>query len=117
MIDVVQSRDTFDRAIAEDDEAELGSADSWSAYDTWFGGGMISSMVEHDRLDAAGRSIDNVFSDLSVRSSTKDSVLRVDTAVASVREAMARLGVRGAALEQRLADLTARRDALLSRRG
>ena len=118
---------------------------------------MISSMVKHDRIDAAGRSIaaaqdalvdlareladvervtglradlgisptartfdvwfDNVVSDLSVRSSIKDSVLRVDTAVASVREAMARLGLRGAALEQRLADLTARRDALLSRRG
>ncbi|WP_377641668.1 hypothetical protein [Oryzobacter terrae] len=33
--------------------SELGSADSWSAYDTWFGGGMVSSMVKHDRIDAA----------------------------------------------------------------
>jgi hypothetical protein len=48
---------------------------------------------------------DNVFSDLSVRSSIKDSVLRVDTALAAV--------LRGAALDQRLADLTARRDQLL----
>lgn len=32
---------------------ELGSADSWSAYDTWFGGGMFVSMMKHDRLDTA----------------------------------------------------------------
>ncbi|HET7821158.1 MAG TPA: hypothetical protein VFL10_06495 [Ornithinibacter sp.] len=157
--ELAQARDAGVRAAAALDAArnELGSADSWSAYDTWFGGGLISSMVKHDRIDAAGRSIaaaqdalvdlarelddvqgvtglradlgispsartfdvwfDNVFSDLSVRSSIKDSVLRVDTAVASVREAMARLGLRGAALDQRLADLTARRDELLSRRG
>ena len=33
---------------------ELGSADSWSAYDTWFGGGLISSSIKHDRIDDAG---------------------------------------------------------------
>jgi hypothetical protein len=33
----------------------LGSADSWSAYDTWFGGGMISSTVKHQKLDEAVR--------------------------------------------------------------
>ena len=33
---------------------ELGLADSWSAYDTWFGGGLISSSIKHDRIDAAG---------------------------------------------------------------
>ena len=100
---------------------ELGSADSWSAYDTWFGGGLVSSSIKHDRIDAAGRLIaaaqdalvdlareladvesvaglradlgisptartfdvwfDNVFSDLSVRSSIKDSQVRVDAAV------------------------------------
>ena len=127
---------------------ELGSADSWSAYDTWFGGGLVSSSIKHDRIDAAGRShraaqdalvdlareladvesvaglradlgisptartfdvwFDNIFSDLSVRSSIKDSQVRVDTAVASVREAMQRLTVRGAALDQRVADLRAR---------
>ena len=70
--------------------ADLGISPTTRTFDVWF---------------------DNIFSDLSVRSSIKDSVLRVDTAVASVREAMARLGLRGAALDQRLADLTARRDA------
>lgn len=36
----------------------LGSADGWSAYDTWMGGGMLSSMVKHDRLDEAGARIE-----------------------------------------------------------
>ena len=36
---------------------ELGSADSWSAYDTWFGGGLISSSIKHDRIGDAGRRI------------------------------------------------------------
>lgn len=38
-------------AVAE----KLGSADSWSAYDTFFGGGVISSSFKHDRLDQAAR--------------------------------------------------------------
>lgn len=33
----------------------LGSAGSWSTYDTWLGGGTISSAVKHDRLDQAQR--------------------------------------------------------------
>lgn len=43
------------RAVTELDRArdQLGSADSWSAYDTWFGGGMIASSIKHDRLDGA----------------------------------------------------------------
>jgi hypothetical protein len=39
------------KAVAE----KLGSADSWSAYDTFFGGGVISSSFKHDRLDQAAR--------------------------------------------------------------
>ena len=133
---------------------ELGSADSWSAYDTWFGGGLISSSIKHDRIDDAGRRIaqaqealvdlarelgevqdvaglradlgispttrtfdvwfDNLFSDLSVRSSIQDSSLRVDRAIAAVHEANRRMTVRGAALDQQLAELRARRDALLA---
>ena len=132
---------------------ELGSADSWSAYDTWFGGGMVSSAVKHGRIDGAGRRIaeaqdalvdlareladvagvaglradlgispttrtfdvwfDNVFSDLSVRSSIKDSLQRVEAAAGSVREAMQGLLLRSAELDRRIADLRSRRDALL----
>ena len=57
---------------------------------------------------------DNLFSDLSVRSSIQDSALRVDRAVAAVHEANRRTTMRGAALDQQLAELRARRDALLS---
>ncbi|QXC59718.1 hypothetical protein KSP35_15190 [Aquihabitans sp. G128] len=32
---------------------QLGSAESWSAYDTWFGGGMFSSAIKHDHMDLA----------------------------------------------------------------
>lgn len=35
----------------------LGSADSWSAYDTWFGGGLVASAVKHDRLDSAAGAV------------------------------------------------------------
>jgi hypothetical protein len=33
----------------------LRSASGWSAYDTWFGGGMLASSVKHQRMDEAAR--------------------------------------------------------------
>ena len=39
-------------ALARVEEC-LGSAGSWSTYDTWFGGGTISNYIKHDRLDKA----------------------------------------------------------------
>ena len=56
---------------------------------------------------------DNIFSDLSVRSSIKDSQVRVDRAIAAVHEANRRMTVRSVALDQRGADLRGQRDALL----
>ena len=154
--DLAEAREAGIRAATSLDAAlrELGSADSWSAYDTWFGGGMVSSAIKHERIDGAGRLIaqaqdalvdlarelddvegvtglradlgisptartfdvwfDNVFSDLSVRSSIKDSLSRVESASAAVRDAMLRLLVRSAALDERIAELRARRDALLT---
>lgn len=48
---------TVAAASALDDvSAKLGSAGSWSTYDTFFGGGTISSAMKHDRLDDAQRS-------------------------------------------------------------
>ncbi len=35
----------------------LGSAGSWSTYDTFFGGGMVTDMMKYDRLDKAGQVI------------------------------------------------------------
>lgn len=59
LTEVEEARGAGTRAARELDGAleHLGSADSWSAYDTWFGGGMISSAVKHDRLDEAARRV------------------------------------------------------------
>lgn len=154
--EVAQAQAAGIRAATALDAAlrELGAADSWSAYDTWLGGGLLSSAVKHERIDGAGRRIaeaqealadlareladvesvaglradlgiapttrtfdvwfDNLFSDLSVRSSIKTSLERVQDAELSVRETLQRLLVRGADLDRRVADLRARRDALLA---
>jgi len=32
---------------------KLGSAHAWGTYDTWFGGGLVSSLVKHDRINQA----------------------------------------------------------------
>jgi hypothetical protein len=40
-------------AVLQQTAQHLGSAGSWSTYDTFFGGGMVSSMVKHDKLDRA----------------------------------------------------------------
>jgi hypothetical protein len=57
---------------------------------------------------------DNVFTDLSVRSSIKDSLARVETASVAVRDAMQGLLVRSVALDARIAELAARRDTLMT---
>jgi hypothetical protein len=44
----------------------LGSGGSWSTYDTWLGGGMIGSMVKHDRLDQAQQAASYAESRLAV---------------------------------------------------
>ncbi|QKE84285.1 hypothetical protein [Arthrobacter sp. NEB 688] len=130
----------------------LGSAQSWSTYDTWLGGGLVASMVKHDRLDDAGRHVgaaqtaladfarelgdvgavgalradlgvgptmrtvdvwfDNLFTDLSVRARIKDSLVDVDAAALAVRDVLAELGRRSAALAQERATLLQRRDEL-----
>ena len=53
--EVDEALDAGRRAATQLDAAarHLGSADSWSAYDTWFGGGLVASAVKHDRLDSA----------------------------------------------------------------
>jgi len=43
-----------DRALAEVQD-RLGSASSWSTYDTVFGGGMIGNAIKHDRMDEAAQ--------------------------------------------------------------
>ncbi|MFV8053452.1 hypothetical protein [Mycobacterium sp. 48b] len=43
---------------------KLDSARSWSAYDTWFDGGMIASIVKEDRLDSVAVSLRSADTDL-----------------------------------------------------
>ena len=154
--EVAEAQEAATRAWSALDAAlrELGSADSWSAYDTWFGGGVVSSLLKHDRINGAGRLIaqaqealddlareladvqdvarlptdlgispttrtfdvwfDNIFSDLSVRSSIKESLSHVEASRSSVRQALQELLGRAAALEERAAELRVRRDALLA---
>lgn len=40
-------------AVLQRTAQHLGSAGSWSTYDTFLGGGMLSSMAKHDQLDQA----------------------------------------------------------------
>ncbi len=54
----------------------LGSAHSWGTYDTWFGGGLFSSMIKHERIDEADRAMG-----------------QVDAALETVRRELADVGV------------------------
>lgn len=40
-------------ASLADAQRRIDSARSWGTYDTWFGGGLFSSLVKHDRIDRA----------------------------------------------------------------
>jgi hypothetical protein len=59
----------------------IGSARSWGTYDTWFGGGLFSSMIKHDRIDDA---------EVAMR--------EVDAALERLRRELADVGVDGAAV-------------------
>jgi hypothetical protein len=71
------------QAVAE----KLGSADSWSAYDTFFGGGVISSSFKHDRLDQAAR--------LAAYADRCLAVLRTELADVGIVRPVGRIGVGG----------------------
>ncbi len=43
------------RSALTDVQRSLDSAEGWSAYDTWFGGGLIASSIKHDRMDSAAQ--------------------------------------------------------------
>jgi hypothetical protein len=56
----------------------LSSARSWGTYDTWFGGGLFSSWIKHDRIDDADQ-----------------SMRQVDSALGQLRKELADIGVDG----------------------
>lgn len=55
---------------------ELDKAHSWGTYDTWFGGGMLSSSIKHDRID-----------------STNNAMAKVQSALISARKELADVAV------------------------
>jgi hypothetical protein len=52
--DAQQMADAADQALAHVQD-RLGSASSWSTYDTYFDGGMIGNAVKHQRMDEAAQ--------------------------------------------------------------
>jgi len=52
MANAAQAADAARQALLQT-EYKLGSASGWNTYDTFFGGGMIATVMEHSRLDEA----------------------------------------------------------------
>jgi hypothetical protein len=53
--EIVEAQQACESALTSLGEAQrkVDSARSWGTYDTWFGGGLFSSLVKHDRIDEA----------------------------------------------------------------
>jgi hypothetical protein len=52
MAKAAQAANAARQALLQTDD-KLGSASGWNAYDTFFGGGMLATVMEHSRLDEA----------------------------------------------------------------
>jgi hypothetical protein len=53
--EIQEAQDACEAALRSLGEAQrkVDSARSWGTYDTWFGGGLFSSLIKHDRIDEA----------------------------------------------------------------
>jgi hypothetical protein len=53
--EIQEAQDACEAALRSLGEAQrkVDSARSWGTYDTWFGGGLFSSLINHDRIDEA----------------------------------------------------------------
>ncbi len=53
--EIEEAQVATDAALASLEAAQgrVGSARAWGTYDTWFGGGLFSSLMKHDRIDQA----------------------------------------------------------------
>ena len=53
--EIREAQDACEAALTSLGEAQraVDSAQSWGTYDTWFGGGLFSSLMKHDRIDDA----------------------------------------------------------------
>ena len=67
--EIREAQDACEAALTSLGEAQrkVDSARSWGTYDTWFGGGLFSSLVKHNRIDEAEgymRSVDDALNRL-----------------------------------------------------
>jgi len=53
--EIKEAQDACEAALTSLGQAQraVDSAQSWGTYDTWFGGGLFSSLMKHDRIDDA----------------------------------------------------------------
>ena len=53
--EIKEAQDACESALTSLGQAQraVDSAQSWGTYDTWFGGGLFSSLMKHDRIDDA----------------------------------------------------------------
>lgn len=75
---------TAQQQIAQAD-AELSSADGWSTYDTFFGGGVFSSSAKHQRMDAAATAIGRADRQLEQLSAEMADVTGAQTSLPSLQ--------------------------------
>jgi hypothetical protein len=81
--EIREAQEACEAALTSLGEAQraVDSAQSWGTYDTWFGGGLFSSLMKHDRIDDA------------------ESYMRaVDAALDRLRRELADIRMEGAAL-------------------
>ena len=67
--EIREAQDACEAALTSLGEAQrrVDSARSWGTYDTWFGGGLFSSLIKHDRIDEAEscmRAVDDALNSL-----------------------------------------------------
>jgi hypothetical protein len=81
--EIGEAQDACEAALGSLVEAQrkVDSARSWGTYDTWFGGGLFSSLVKNDRIDEA-----------------EDYMRAVDAALERLRRELADVHVGGASV-------------------
>jgi hypothetical protein len=81
--EIKEAQEACEAALTSLGEAQraVDSAKSWGTYDTWFGGGLFSSLVKHNRIDDA-----------------EGFMRAVDAALDRLRRELADVRIEGAAL-------------------
>ena len=81
--EIREAQEACEVALTSLGEAQraVDSAQSWGTYDTWFGGGLFSSLMKHDRIDDA-----------------EEFMRAVDAALDRLRRELADIRMEGAAL-------------------